>query len=294
VEAVALFGIALTIRLLVGRFYGIMPALSFYPAILIAAVFLGWKEAIFIMVAAIAVAWFFFVPPDQVLLPLMWGMVGTVNIAVIIGLQVLARQLAEANERQKLLFQELQHRVANTLQSTVGTLEKIKRVISSNPAESANLLDQTIERMFVSAEIHRRLHDPTLFDGGLEPILREVVATVIDQETVIVKWKIEKIDLSLDQMSVLAMLVMEIANNSAKHVFQRDLGSQFEVALTTLRGRRVLLKVRDDGPGISGGGDQQGLGRQILKGLADQIHGTLSITLDHGTTVAVDFPTVSA
>lgn len=40
--------------------------------------------------------------------------------------------------------------------------------------------------------------------------------------------------------------------------------------------------------------DQHGLGTQILKGLADQIHGTLAITLDHGTTVTVDFPTVSA
>ena len=98
VEAFGLFGIALIIRLLVGRFYGIMPGLSFYPAILIAAIFLGWKEAIFIMAAGIVVAWLLFVPPDQMLLPLMWGIVGTVNIGVIIGLQTLARQLAEAND----------------------------------------------------------------------------------------------------------------------------------------------------------------------------------------------------
>jgi len=45
----------------------------------------------------------------------------------------------------------------------------------------------------------RRLHDPTLFDSGLEPILREVVGMVIDRERVIVNWKFEKIDLSLDQ-----------------------------------------------------------------------------------------------
>jgi two-component sensor histidine kinase len=176
------------------------------------------------------------------------GVVGASNIAIIVALKALAQQLAEANERQRLLFQELQHRVANTLLSTVATLERIKR--TSNPAESANLLNQAIERMFVSAEIHRRLHDPTLFDSGLEPILRQVVATVIDQETVLVNWKIEKIDLSLDQMSVLAMLVMEIANNSAKHVFQRDLGSRFEVELLALPDRRAMLKVSDDGPGI--------------------------------------------
>jgi two-component sensor histidine kinase len=291
VEAVGLFGIALTIRLLIGRFYGIMPGLSFYPAILIAAVFLGWKEAIFIMAAGIVVAWLLFLPPDQMLLPLMWGIVGTVNIGVIIGLQTLARQLAEANDRQRLFFQELQHRVANTLQSTVGTLERIKKTITLSPAESVSLLDQAIERMFVSAEIHRRLHDPTLFDSGLEPILREVVATIIDQETVIVNWNIERIALSLDQMSVLAMLVLEIANNAAKHVFQRNLGSHLEVELRALPGRRVMLKVGDDGPGVEDGAEKQGLGMEILEGLADQIKGRLTIAHDHGTTVRVDFPT---
>jgi two-component sensor histidine kinase len=221
------------------------------------------------------------------------GVVGASNIAIIIALKALAQQLDEANQRQRLLFQELQHRVANTLQSSVATLERIKRTITSNPAESANLLNQAIERMFMSAEIHRRLHDPRLFDTGLEPILREVVGMVIDRERVIVNWKIEKINLSLDQMSVLAMLVMEIANNSAKHVFQRDLGSHFEVELLALPGRRVMLKVSDDGPGVEDSEENQGLGTQVLKGLAVQIGGTLAIAHDHGTTVRVDFPIVS-
>jgi two-component sensor histidine kinase len=232
--------------------------------------------------------------PDQMLLPVIWGIVGTVNIGVIIGLQTLARQLAEANDRQRLLFQELQHRVANTLQSTVGTLERIKRTITSNPTESANLLNQAIERMFVSADIHRRLHDPTLFDSGLEPILREVAAALIDQETVIVNWKIERIALSLDQMSILAMLVLEIANNAAKHVFQPNLGSYFEVELKALPGRRVMLKVSDNGPGVEDSVGKQGLGVEILEGLTDQINGTLTIAHDHGTTVRVDFPAISA
>ena len=64
VEAVALFGVVLTIRLWLGRFYGGMPTLSFYPAVLIAAIFLGGREAIFILVMAIAVAWFLYASPE--------------------------------------------------------------------------------------------------------------------------------------------------------------------------------------------------------------------------------------
>jgi two-component sensor histidine kinase len=236
---------------------------------------------------------YFFVPRSMTVFIAGAGVVGASNIAIIIALKALAQQLDEANQRQRLLFQELQHRVANILQSSVATLERIKRTITLNPAESANLLNQAIERMFTSAEMHRRLHDPTLFDSGLEPILREVVGMAIDREKVIVNWKIEKIDLSLDQMSILAMLVMEIASNSAKHVFQRDLGSHFDVELLGLPSRRVLLKVSDDGPGIEDSDENQGLGAQILKGLAVQISGTLAMLHDHGTTVRVDFPTVS-
>jgi two-component system, sensor histidine kinase PdtaS len=92
-------------------------------------------------------------------------------------------------------------------------------------------------------------------------------------------------------MSVLAMLVLEIANNAAKHVFQRNLGSHLEVELRALPGRRVMLKVGDDGPGVEDGAEKQGLGMEILEGLADQIKGRLTIAHDHGTTVRVDFPT---
>jgi two-component sensor histidine kinase len=301
-EAIALFGVALAIRFALGQVPGGGLYLTFYPALLIATIFLGWQEAAFVLVLSLVAGWYFFLPRDMTVFLAGAGVVGTLNIAIIIALKALAQQLAEANERQRLLFQELQHRVANTLQSTVATLERIKR--TSNAAEAANLLNQAVERMFVSAEIHRRLNDPSLFDSGLEPILRQVVATVIDQETVLVNWKIEKIDLSLDQMSVLAMLVMEIANNSAKHVFQRDLGSHFDVELKALPGRRVMLKISDDGPGVEDDAERhpaepgmsplavQRLGTQILKGLSDQINGTLTIAQDRGTTVRVDFPTV--
>jgi two-component sensor histidine kinase len=295
-EAAALFGIALTIRFSLGPLHGAIPFLSFYPAILVAAVLLGWKEAIFVLVLSLSAGWYFFLPPGMLLLPAGWAFVGALNIAIVIALKALAQQLAEANERQRLLFQELQHRVANTLQATVGRLESVRRTIGSRPGDAANMLEEVIGRMSASAEMHRRLHDPAIFNNGLESMLREVVAAVIDQASVTVNLNVEELDLSLDQKSVIAMLVMEVANNSAKHVFQWNLGSRFEIALQALPGHRAILKVRDDGPGATDAGDgppsKQKLGMRILQGLADQIHGTLITELDQGRKVMVDFPTL--
>src|SRR5271165_2425255 len=122
-EAAALFGIAFAIRFSGGRLQWAMPFLSFYPAVLVAALLLGWQEAVFVLVLSLAAGTYFFLPPSMSLLPAGWAFVGAVNILIIIALKALAQKLAEANERQKVLFEELQHRVANTLQIAAGTLE---------------------------------------------------------------------------------------------------------------------------------------------------------------------------
>jgi hypothetical protein len=110
-----------------GPLYGAIPFLSFYPAIFVAAVMLRWKETIFVLVLSLSAWWYFFLPPGMLLLPAGWAFVGALNIAIIIALKALAEQLAEANERQRLLFQELQHRVANALQATVGKIADPER-----------------------------------------------------------------------------------------------------------------------------------------------------------------------
>jgi two-component sensor histidine kinase len=294
-EAFGLFGVALIIRFSFGPRLGAMPFLSFYPAILLAALLLGWKEAVFVLVLSIAAGVYFFLPAGALLFPVGAAFVAVLNIAIIIALRALAQGLAEANERQALLFQELQHRVANTLQATVGRLEIVKRRMILSPAEAANMLDEAILRMSASANMHRRLNDPTLLSKGLESMLRDVLATVIDRSSVSLNLDVEELDLSLDQKSIIAMLVIEVANNAAKHVFQQNLGSRFEVSLRALSNHRAMLKVADDGPGATGSNDMtsagQQLGMQILQGLSDQIHGTLTIAVDKGREITVAFPT---
>jgi two-component sensor histidine kinase len=292
--AATLFGIAFVIRWSLDPLLGVEPFVSFYPAILIAALIFGWQEAGFVLVLSIAAARHFFLPRSLSLLPVGYGFVGTLNIAIIIALKALAERLAEANERQRLLFEELQHRTANTLQITAGTLENIRKRLSSGSGESANMLDEAIQRMLTSADMHRRLHRPDLFNG-LEPMLREIATVTIDQTSVSLDLQVEELDLSLDQQSILAMIVMEIASNSAKHVFRQNLGSHFGVVLRTLPGNRAMLSVRDDGPGEIDAGDttrsRQQLGARILQGLADQLHGTLSTEIYQGRKVTVSFPT---
>ena len=90
------------------------------------------------------------------------------------------------------------------------------------------------------------------------------------------------------------MLVIELANNAQKHVFQYGRGSRLAVTLTRLSADQVALTVSDDGPGPMQQRRpetaQQGLGLDIVQGLVAQLRGTLRTTANPGTTVVIEFP----
>lgn len=305
--ALALFGFALAIRFSVGLLHGAIPALAFYPIILIVSVLFGWKEAVAVLGLSAIAGFFLFLPPGLDLQPIGWLLVGGMTIAIITGLKSLAVGLAEANDRQRLLFQELQHRVANTLQATVGRLDIVRRRMASNPTDAARMLDESIRHMILSANVHRRLNDPTLFEQGLESILRDAVATAIDEHATNVSFEIEAIPLSFDQMSVITMLVIEIANNAQRHVFERNLGWHFLVSLRplpddllislkALPGGQAELSVTANDPGhsqTSGGESAQTLDQTIPRGLVGQLGGRLRVRADDGSMVSVMFPVKS-
>ena len=292
-EALALFGVALATQYSLGIFYGGLPALTFYPVLLAVTALIGWKEGLAVLVLSVMAGICLFLPAGMWLQPVGWLLVGGFTIAIIDGLKGLAQKLSVANERQRVLFQELQHRVANTLQSVSGTLEFARRRIDTDPTEAKRILEDAVRRISASADVHRRLNDPTLFEQGLLSILRDAVPTVIDGRSTDLGFDIAPLRLSSDQMSVITMFVVEVANNAQKHVFERRLGGHFLVSLRALSESRAKLSVSDDGPGLSSRGNQsveRTLGLSILQSLADQLHGTLSIKSETGTEVSVVFP----
>jgi hypothetical protein len=87
--ASVIFGIAFALRFTFGPLHEAARFLIFYPAMIIAAVLLGWKEAIFVLVLSLSAGWYFFLPPGMGLLPLGWAVVGIMNIAIITALKAM-------------------------------------------------------------------------------------------------------------------------------------------------------------------------------------------------------------
>jgi two-component sensor histidine kinase len=129
-----------------------------------------------------------------------------------------------------------------------------------------------------------------LFHGGLQLVLHDAIATIVSGD-VNVTFDIAPLGLSFDQMSILTMIVIEVANNAQKHVFQPGRGQQFLISLRDLPPGRAVLSVRDDGPVWSQESSNESLGLTILQRLATQLGGTLSVAWENGTQVSVAFAT---
>jgi two-component sensor histidine kinase len=291
---IVLFAFALLLQTVTGRLHVANSALAFYPVLLITTTLLAWKEAALVLALSGFVGVWLFPSPSMYLLSIAWVLAGGLSIAIIAVLQHLARELAAANERQTLLFKELQHRVANTLLFAVGTLELAQKRVTSSPENAAKLLGDAALRMSAAADVHRRLHDPSQIELGMDAILRDVVLTIVDRQEVRLRFDIEPITLSLDQMSTVTTMAMEVANNAQKHVFQAGFGSRLSVSLKTIARNRVRFAIKDDGtslPAEDGSrSPESGLGTRILEGLVKQIAGTLTIRSENGTEVVIDFP----
>lgn len=209
------------------------------------------------------------------------------------ALREAVRRAEVAKAVQETLFAELQHRVANNLQLVVALLRHAQRNLR-NPVVAAETLSAAEDRIMAMAQLHRRLNDGTAYDRGLEPLLREMIASAFRELPVTVRIDVSGAsDLTIDQMTAMTLLVNEAALNAAKHVFSKGLGTRFEVSLAKDDNGRLHLNIKDDGPGMAQTTDTEtgSLGMGIMEAFATQLGGSLEVGRISGTSLTVNFKT---
>jgi two-component sensor histidine kinase len=299
--AVALGGLGIALRFRFAVWLDQTPFLPFFPPVALTALLCGWRQATVLLAVCTAVAahFFFRLQPQgdhatfEIMLRLAGFLcVGGVFIAVIAAMDAAIRRLRAAVDLQESLFRELQHRVANNMQVVAAMLAQTRRAIE-DPAASA-LVELAEVRIHSMGELHRRLHDPRGLAGGLEALLRDYLADLFQDVPVRISLHIGVHDLSVDQVMLVVLLVVEAAANAAKHVFRAGQGTCFAVSLAPLEDGRLRLRIADDGPGFAAADAVAGpkaskLGMGIMQSLAQQLGGRLDMADAPGTTLSVDF-----
>ena len=214
----------------------------------------------------------------------------------------LAEKLKDDLLREKaILLQEVQHRVANSLQIIASVLLQSARTVQSE--ETRGHLNDAHNRVMSIATVQKQLAASRLGDVELRPYFTQLChslgASMIrdhNQQSIEVSGdrSIVKADVSVS----LGLIVTELVINALKHAFPDDRAGKITVDYQS-HGPNWMLMVGDDGVGMPADPTDAvaGLGTSIVEALARQLHahvkvanaapGTI-VSIVHAQIVAVD------
>lgn len=213
-------------------------------------------------------------------------------------LDVTARKQIEeernaAHEKHRLLLRELNHRVTNHLQMITAmlALQAAGQAVASVRAD----FEKAIQRIHTLAGLHARLYRDETFDAiDMHAYLVDVCdglrGAVLPDSHIELKCVATPIRLSTDQAVLIGLIVSELATNAVKYAFPPGRAGRIVVRLDP-DGDHAVLSVADDGVGVptATGKAGSGIGLGMVKGLAQQIGGTLGIESSRGTAYTLRF-----
>lgn len=286
------------------------PYLTFFPAVILTAFFGGLRPGIGCAAASGLASWFWFIPPFNtlqvdfsVLIALIfYACIVSVDILLIHfmqlamgGLRAERATTAKLYEQQRVMFQELQHRVANNMQFVSSLLSLQKRKVVQDPSSAATSLDAARDRLDTISRIHRRLYDPETVNLPVGHYLEDLCNDVIKTSNAAhVTASVEAPDVRLDlkQLTTLSLIVVEALTNALKHAFDGRASGHIDVRLEPIATSRYRLVVADNGVGFDGEADPaaaRSLGQRIMQSLAAQLDGEVAYARDNGTRMMLDF-----
>jgi two-component sensor histidine kinase len=209
----------------------------------------------------------------------------------------LRRALAE----RELLLKEVNHRVKNSLQLVLSMLSLQGH--SFKDPQTRELFTKAISRVTAIAAIHERLYqdaDPltvemhTYLTGLCAELVRASGMEENAQATLQIE--VEEMRLPTEHGVAVALVVNELVMNALKHAQPASGPAVISVRLVRHSAGQVRLTVSDNGETPEQlSGEVAGLGTQLIRMLARQLNGTVSIERAAGTyAVHVTFPVQSA
>jgi chemotaxis protein methyltransferase CheR len=224
------------------------------------------------------------------------------GIADVTGQRALEREKEELLRQKGVLLEELQHRVANSLQIIASILLMKARAVQSE--ETRLHLQDAHQRVMSVAAVQKQLY-ASQATGAVEvtPYLVKLCASLAtsmigDTRPISLKVAGEGGSASSRQAESLGLIVTELVMNALKHAFPEVKAEGQIIVSYDMAGTNWKLSVSDNGVGKPDGVFAQGksgLGTGIVKALSQQLDAQVDTSASpRGTTVSIThatFPT---
>jgi two-component system, sensor histidine kinase PdtaS len=236
---------------------------------------------------------------------LQYGDAGAVRLLMTVS-DVTEARLAERVKddlvREKaILLQEVQHRVANSLQIIASVLLQSARNVQSD--ETRTHLHDAHNRVMSIATVQKQLAASGAGDVVLGPYFTQLCQSL--GASMIRDHKKQAIEVSADNSVVsadisvsLGLIVTELVINALKHAFPENREGKISVDYRA-QGPNWTLSVGDNGVGMPAEGEAAqstpGLGTSIVEALANQLRARVRVTdRKPGTQVSVAHTAIAA
>jgi two-component sensor histidine kinase len=205
----------------------------------------------------------------------------------------LAAKLKDDLLREKaILLQELQHRVANSLQIIASVILQSARKVTSD--ESRLHLTDAHNRVMSVAALQQQLSASRLGEVELRAYFRKLcdsigASMIRDHDQLVLEVKADDSTSEADVSVSLGLIVTELVINCLKHAFPGGRLGKIEVGYES-QGPNWTLSVADNGVGMpkDAASSTPGLGTSIVDALANQLDATVIVAEAHpGTIVSV-------
>lgn len=223
----------------------------------------------------------------------------TENIRIVLSIaDVTDARLAEKAKdnlvrEKQILLQELQHRVANSLQIIASVLIQSARRVQSD--ETRAYLQDAHHRVMSIATLQKQLAVSQLGDVPLQHYFSELcesigASMIADHDRLSLTTTVDDSAVTADVSVSLGLIVTELVINALKHAFPGHAPEGHISVDYRGNGQGWALTVEDDGIGMPADHAQSkpGLGTGIVEALAKNLDATISVTdLHPGTKVSI-------
>jgi two-component sensor histidine kinase/tetratricopeptide (TPR) repeat protein len=216
-------------------------------------------------------------------------------------LQLQQLEINEKNEslqhlltEKEWLLKEVHHRIKNNLQMVISLLNSQSAYLENDAALSA--LEVSRHRIHAMSLIHQRLYTTDNISViDMPAYIRELINYMQDSfgTSRQIRFEVDIMPLKLDiaHSVPLGLILNEAITNALKYAFPGERQGIIKISLNHQALNRYLLTIADDGIGMPPDVDQKigSLGMSLMKGLSEDLDGSLDILSENGTTISISF-----
>jgi two-component sensor histidine kinase len=198
-------------------------------------------------------------------------------------------------EEREWMLKEIHHRVKNNLQIITSLLHSQGAFLENEEALSA--IRESQNRVYVMALIHQKLYQADRLssismDDYIEGIVDYLITTFNQGDRVQKKIAVAPVSLDVTLAVPLGLILNEVVTNSLKFAFPKGRTGTLHIELTEEENQTYRLIIGDDGIGFPADlnpNHSRTLGMSLIRGLSEQIEGTLEISQKNGVQISLTF-----